>query len=143
MPAVQLPSMTPDIEDAEGNRIQLSMRALAALPDDGLGPAWQSLENLSAEYAAWIQRGRAQVAAFDARFGLVATRHLNACDACLGRINAGISLLRNDSRVRRAFRLANLAMLLQQIGTKQLARRPLHWNMTLRLVGPEGPYWSP
>jgi Helicase conserved C-terminal domain len=143
MPAVQLPSMTPDIEDAEGNRIQLSMRALAALPDDGLGPAWQSLENLSAEYAAWIQRGRDQVAALDARFGPVATRHLNACDACLGRINAGISLLRNDARVRRAFRLANLAMLLQQIGTKQLARRPLHWNMTLRLVGPEGHYWSP
>jgi hypothetical protein len=143
MPAVQLPSMTPDIEDAQGNQIQLSMRALASLPEDGLGPAWQSLENLSVEYASWIQRGRNQVAALDPRYRSVATRHLDACDTCLGRINAGISLLRSDANVLRAFRLANLAMLLQQIGTKQLARRPFLWNSTLRLVSPDGPQRSP
>jgi hypothetical protein len=143
MPATQLPSMTPDIEDAQGNLIQLSMRALAALPDDGQGAAWQSLENLSAEYAAWIQRGRNQVTALDPRYRSVAARHLDACETCLRRINAGITLLRNDADVLRAFRLANLAMLLQQIATKQLARRPLVWDSTLRLVSPEGPQQSP
>ena len=73
LPAVQLPSMTPDIEDAQGQRIQLSMRALAALPDDGQGPAWQSLQNLAAEYAAWIQRGRNEA--------LSLTSHLRAVAA--------------------------------------------------------------
>lgn len=143
MPAVQLPSMTPDIEDAQGNRIQLSMRELASLADDGAGPAWQSLENLAAEYSAWIQRGREQAAALDSRFAPVATRHLDACEACLNRINAGIVLLRSDAHVRSAFRLANLAMLLQQIATKQLIRRPLCWNAGLRRVGPDGAFESP
>lgn len=143
MPAVQLPSMTPDIEDANGNRIQLSMRALAALPDDGTGAAWESLDNVVAEYAAWIQRGREEAATLDARFAPVANRHLDTCGACLNRINMGIALLRSEPRVRRAFRLANLAMLLQQIATKQLVRRPLHWNAALRRVGPEGAHCSP
>ncbi len=144
LPAVQLPSMTPDIVDAQGNRLQLSMRALASLSDDGVGPAWQSLDSLASEYAAWIQRGRQQVADTpDVQFGPVATRHLNACETCLERINAGIALLRNDSRVRRAFRLANLAMLLQQIATKQLEKRPFHWDGASRLVRPQGPHQSP
>jgi len=144
LPAVQLPSMTPDISDAQGNRLQLSMRALAALPDDGLGPAWQSLDGLASEYAAWIQRGRQQVTGTpDAQFGPVATRHLDACATCLERINAGIALLRQNPRVRQAFRLANLAMLLQQIATKQLKRRLFYWDAASRLVRPQGPYESP
>jgi hypothetical protein len=143
MPAVELPSMTPDIVDRHGNRIQLSMRDLASLPDSGSGPAWLSLDNLSAEYADWIQQARDSVAGLEAKYRSVATRHLEACTACLARINAGIALMRSDARVRRAFRLVNLAMLLQQIATKQLARRPLAWNAGLRIVGPQGEYRSP
>ncbi len=144
LPAVQLPSMTPDITDAQGNRLQLSMRALASLPDDVVGPAWQSLDSLASEYAAWIQRGRLQVAETpDVQFAPVATRHLDACSICLERINAGIALLRQNPRVRRAFRLANLAMLLQQIATKQLKKRPFFWDEASRLVRPQGPHQSP
>ena len=76
MPAVQLPSMTPDITDESGNRIQLSMRSLAGLSDNGSGPAWDSLDNLSAEYAAWIGRSRVQIENLDANFDPVATPHL-------------------------------------------------------------------
>jgi len=143
MPAVQLPSMTPDITDQSGSRIQLSMRSLAELPDSGNGPAWDSLDNLCGEYAAWIERSRAQIKNMDANFAPVAARHLEACDTCLGRINNGIVLLRANPRVRQAFRMANLAMLLQQIGTKQLKRRRLLWSDALRLVLPEGEHRSP
>jgi hypothetical protein len=143
LPAVQLPSMTPDIEDANGNRIELSMRALASLPDNAEGSAWQSLDNLALEYGAWIERGRAGIRGLNADFAAVATRHLDGCDTCLNRINAGITLLRTDPGVRKAFRLANLAMLLQQIATKKLNRRPLNWSQTLRMVGPEGDHRSP
>jgi hypothetical protein len=142
MPAVELPSMTPDIQ-LNGAPVQLSMRALAALPDDGMGPAWQSLVDLAAGYAVWIRDRRSDAARLSPPHAAVATLNLDACDVCLARINAGIALLRNDVSVRLAFRLANLAMLLQQIATKQLTRRPLNWNATLQRVEPNGPNRPP
>lgn len=143
-PAVELPSMTPDIVDAEGNRIELSMRALAALPEDGLGPTWESLDNLASEYASWIERGRHQAAeSLDESLSDVAARHLDSCFESLERINTGISLLRHDRYVRQAFRLSNLAMLLQQISTKQLEKRPLDWDRDRHVVCPQGEHQSP
>ncbi len=145
MPAVELPSMTPDIYTAGGDIIQLSMRELAALSDDGQGPAWASLENLSAEYAAWIDQRVVEAATLGGNLSSVAIRHLEKCRECLGRINRGIELLRdpNNLRARRAFRLANLAMLLQQISTKQLARRPLEPIERTPWSAPLGQHRSP
>jgi hypothetical protein len=145
MPAVELPSMTPDIYTARGDIIQLSMRELATLTDDGQGPAWASLENLSAEYAAWIDQSVAKAEAIDGNLSDVAGRHLDKCRECLGRINRGIELLRgpNSGRARRAFRLANLAMLLQQISTKQLSRRPLEPLTQMPWAAPAGEHSSP
>ncbi len=143
-PAVELPSMTPDITDSAGNRLQLSMRELSALSNDGTGPAWQALEGLASEYAAWIERKRGEIGTnVESHYVPVATRHVEACAECLKRINAGIDLLRHNPSVRRAFRLANLAMLLQQIATKQLKTRPLHWDNAARLVRPQGSQCSP
>ncbi len=145
MPAVQLPSMTPDIHDSQGNRIQLSMRSLAALPEDGHGPAWQSLQNLATEYAAWIERGRNEAASLPEHLQNVANRHLDVCNDCLDRINRGIALLQapDNANARKAFRLANLAMLLQQIATKQLTRRPLEPRSAAPWVAPHGNHRSP
>lgn len=145
MPAVQLPSMTPDIKDAQGNRIQLSMRELASLPENGQGAAWQSLENLVAEYAAWIGRCRNEANALGQNLSPVAERHLDKCEACLQRINRGIELLRDpaNSKARKAFKLANLAMLLQQVSTKQLGRRPLERAAAAPWIRPGGEHRSP
>ena len=146
MPAVQLPSMTPDIQ-LNGTAVSLSMRALANLPDDGTGPAWKSLDDLYAGYETWIQQKQEEAATLPAQLREVANRHLIACGDCLARINAGIQLLRNQTeigvRARRAFRLANLSMLLQQIATKQLSRRPLGWTSTHRIVAAQGEHRSP
>lgn len=138
LPAVQLPSMTPDITDASGEPITLSMRDLAELPDAGVGGAWNSLDNLADQYELWIQTKKAEALQLYQSGGYeqVAARHLQACDNCLRRIRGGIALLRNDQGMRRAFRLANLAMLLQQISTKKLERRPLKWDETSRKVNP-------
>jgi hypothetical protein len=143
MPAVELPSMTPDILDSKGNRIELSMRALAALSDDGTGAAWTSLENLSTEYRAWIERERGEAVSLNTKLGLVACRHLDVCERCLARIDTGILLLKSNPLVRRAFRFANLSMLLQQISTKQLGRRPLEWSGMWNRVAPQGSHKSP
>ncbi|MBV6417425.1 MAG: hypothetical protein CMLOHMNK_02125 [Steroidobacteraceae bacterium] len=142
MPAVELPSMTPDIE-INGERVSLSMRSLASLPDSGEGSAWQSLEDLARGYGDWIQQRRGDVGGLSPGLAEVAGRHLDACDGCLSRIVAGIRLLRRDAAARRAFRLANLAMLLQQIGTKQLSRRKVEWNNEERRFTPAGEHDSP
>jgi hypothetical protein len=143
MPAVETPSMTPDIKDANGQPIQLSMRELAALPDDGQAGGWQTLTNVATEYGNWINGKRAELDGLPAHLRTVAARHLDAATDCLNRINGGIAILRNDDHARQAFRLANLAMLLQQIGTKQLVRRPLRWNQSAGLITPDGTHDSP
>lgn len=143
MPAVQTPSMTPDIRNAEGEPIQLSMRALTALPEDGQTGAWQTLTNVAGEYSNWIQAKRTELNGLPIHLRAVADRHLLAATACLDRINGGIEILKTDGRARQAFCLANLAMLLQQIGTKQLARRPLHWNQTAGIIAPQREHESP
>jgi hypothetical protein len=143
MPAVQTPSMTPDIKDAQGHAIQLSMRALASLPEDGQTGAWQALDKVAAEYDNWIHARNAELSRLPTHLRSVAHRHLAAAGACLNRISAGLEILRTDERARKAFRLANLAMLLQQIATKQLARRPLHWNQAAQVIAPQGANESP
>jgi hypothetical protein len=143
MPATELPSMTPEISDAGGNPIQLSMRALASLPDSGSGDAWRSLDALVEEYANWIERRRRDVNDLPSYLKPTATEHLEACDSCRARITVGVRLVRSDPLIRKAFKLANLAMLLQQIATKQLKKRPLSWLATMNRVGPAGSYQSP
>lgn len=146
MPAVELPSMTPDIV-LNGSAVRLSMRSLANLADSGEGEAWTSLDNLCSGFAAWIQQRRDESNSLSTNLREVASRHLLACEQCLSRINAGMQLLReqNDmgAKARRAFRLANLAMLLQQISTKQIPQRNLVWNAGLGVVAPDGDSVSP
>jgi hypothetical protein len=142
MPAVELPSMTPDIE-LDGKPIQLSMRGLSELPDNGTGAAWDSIDSLVAAYSGWIDRGQAEGLQLPQKLTPVAKRHFDGCRDCLTRMRSGVRLLRDDARVRKAFRLANLAMLLQQISAKQLGRRDLEWNESQRRVTPNGPHLAP
>jgi hypothetical protein len=129
MPAVELPSMTPDIVDDKGNSISLSMRELAELPAyDANHAAWKALETLLDLYDNWIQSQKDKINNIDIRFKEVASRHMDACGRCHDRIKVGVDILRHDARARTAFQLANKSMLLQQIASKQLERRPLYWN---------------
>jgi hypothetical protein len=143
MPAVQTPSMTPDVRDADGNPIQLAMRTLAQLSDDGQGPAWDALRKVTHEYHEWIKQRRAEAMSLGPHLRPVADRHLDAADRCRQRMDRGIELLSSDARARAAFRLANLAMLLQQIATKQLKRRSLRWDQARSSIQPEGLSRSP
>lgn len=143
MPAVETPSMTPDITDTDGRPIQLSMRELSALPADGEGGSWKALADLSTEYGNWIERRREEAKTLPSAMQLVAERHLAGCDRCLGRIDTGIALLKQDIRIRKAFQLANLAIILQQIATKQIRNRPLAWDQAHHTVSPTGVRVSP
>lgn len=128
MPAVETPSMTPDISDRDGKPIQLRMRDLASLSDSGEGSGWVGLEAILSEYGGWIRSRRDDALKLPSNLAEVAGVHLDHCEATLTRMVRGVSLLRNDSMVREAFRLANRAMLLQQIATKELKYEPLIWD---------------
>jgi hypothetical protein len=142
MPAVELPSMTPDVETEDGP-VRLSMRVLSKLQDDGSGVAWDSLQRVRDAYASWIVRCQASIEAIPEAMKPVALRHMTLCEECLARIDEGLGLLLTSAVDREAFRLANFAMLLQQIATKHLKRRALHWDPRQQRVVPHGQSVSP
>jgi hypothetical protein len=142
LPAVELPSMTPDI-DVNGTAVKLSMRELSRLQEDAAGDAWNSLRTVREGYAAWIADSQNSVRELNPSLAEVATRHLDLCRECLARIDDGLQQLASSAIDRQAFRLANLAMLLQQIATKHLHRRSLVWNATAGRITPTSALVSP
>ena len=142
LPAVELPSMTPDIK-IDGDYVKFSMRELALLSDDGTGLGWESLENLFKGYDEWIRQKEKEAVDLPKKFQGVSDRHFKECRLCLERIKEGIDLLKKDKNIRDSFRLANLSMLLQQIATKQIKKRDLIWNVDQKLHVPESDYISP
>jgi hypothetical protein len=137
LPAVELPSMTPDIT-MDGKSVSLSMRELANLPNyDCDNVAWQSLENLLSLYRNWIDDQTINIPKMDSRFSNIADCHMDACNQCHDRMKSGIEILKENSNARLAFKLANKSMLLQQIASKVLKKRPLEWDGNL--VAPANP----
>ncbi|MGK0270601.1 MAG: hypothetical protein ACI88H_001248 [Cocleimonas sp.] len=143
MPAVEMPSMTPDIEDEYGKSVSLSMRTLANLSDNRSDASWLELDNLVKFYRVWIDKKKAEVEKLNDELKNIANKHMTECEDCLQRMERGIGLIETDPNIRAAFRLANLSMLLQQIAAKQIEHRPLSWDSYSQNVLPEGTYISP
>ena len=142
MPAVELPSMTPNIE-IDGKPVVLSMRDLAKLSDESDEGSWLVLENLVSGYEEWIRCQENALNEVHGSLKHVAQKNLEGCERCCSRIRAGIELLKENPDAREAFKLANLAMLLQQIAQKQVDHRPLGWEKRSRRVDVSGSYVSP
>ena len=109
-----VPTSFPDLD--------LKMYDLSTLGDEAaIDPV---LNSLCDKYEEWIEQQQATVdnPDFPQEFQKAALRHLNKCRECLRRMHSGLDLLKADSTVMHAFRLANYAMLLQQ----------LHYDLTLR-----------
>jgi hypothetical protein len=143
LPTVELPSMTPEIMDGQGNPLVLTMRELANINVSDDDPTWNKLLGVGAAYKEWIRRRTGEAERLEPNFRNVALNHLAHCTQCLSRIQNGIQLLQNDPSILKSFQLANLAMLLQQIGTKQIRQRSLEWNDYERRVTVNGVYESP
>lgn len=142
MPAVQLPSMTPDIE-IDGVKLEIPIRDLAELSIDGTGTGWEMLNKLSSGYRSWIAAERNKIDALPGKYKDIAKSHLDKCDLCADRIDNGIELLKSDPAVLSAFKLTNIAMLLQQICTKEIKKRELIYSPELNKITHEGVYVSP
>lgn len=126
LPSYEAPSITPDITDEQGDRVVVRMAPLAGLVDgeDGLA----GVENVIRLYEAWIDEQEGRVAALDPRFQPAAARHVTQCRRVLSRMRAGREFLSSSEPARRAFRLANHAMLLQQLRTHRREPRRTQYN---------------
>lgn len=121
LPMVETPSVTPEIRRVDGSQVQVSMAALAGLvpDDDGL----EALEEVITLYEDWIAKRRRDIDSLEGGYRAAASRHLRDCSACAQRMRSGLSYLKTDDTAQQAFRLANHAILLQQIAAR-LSREP-------------------
>jgi len=123
LPVAETPSITPDITDADGSPLHIPMATLAGLVpgDDGM----RSLERLLDAYGTWIVTLRDQVDDVEEGLRDTARTHVIDCETALERMRRGVGLLRSDTKVRRAFELANRAILAQQLRTEPTPRRAI------------------
>ena len=75
----------------------------------------QNLHNMVENYRSWISNISTQSETIDQRLRETADRHINNCSDACERMEKGIIFLKENSMAFHAFRLANHAMLLQQL----------------------------
>ena len=139
LPAWELPPFSHDLNDAHGRPLKASMYKLAGLdPEDDGGT---DLDRLAGAYRDWI----ASLEPVDSRSPHIpgdlhetARVVIERCRECSDRIEAGLAFLRSDgphaARARKAFRLANEAMLISQLRSSrevrvpQMVDRRYHWD---------------
>lgn len=127
MPSVEIPSITPEITkvDLDGNEILLSISMLELGKPDNWNANLNQLNDLKCEYANWIisQKNNPIISNLPLKLQKKAKEHIQQCEVMLVRIATGIDILSNDKQARESFRLANLAMALQQVSQRDLVRR--------------------
>jgi hypothetical protein len=120
LPVVEVPSTTPDVHRADGTKLEVPMAPLAGLLPGEDGRA--SLEELVDAYASWLEGRRREAQHVAPELRATAAAHLEACARVLARMRRGVELLATDPQVRRAFELANRAILVQQLRSELPAR---------------------
>jgi hypothetical protein len=120
LPVTETPTISPDLLRPDGTALVASMVALAGLDagDDGLGV----LEETVSGYERWIQERREELATIPERFREAGRGHLLRCADAASRMRAGLDYLVHDQGAMRAFRLANHAVLLQQLVARDAPR---------------------
>ena len=121
LPAIEIPSTTPNVTRRDGTLVEVEMAPLAGLVpgDDGIA----ALEEVTSLYEEWIEQKIQEIATLDPGYYHAAWRHINECKKCVNRMRRGLRYLETAPTARRAFQLANHAMLLQQVHAGREPRR--------------------
>jgi hypothetical protein len=129
LPTFETPSITPEIRRDDGSVVQVSMAALAGLVggNDGLA----AIEDVIAGYDNWITTKSAEISALPNQYHGAARRHLGQCSEAVKRMRRGLAYVRSKPQALAAFRLANHAMLLQQIHSRR-DMRTITYDATAR-----------
>ena len=113
LPSFETPSISPEIRRTDGSNVEVAMAPLAGLVQDDDGQ--EALQEVVDLYAAWINQKQAEAKMLDGRYKEAGDWHIDLCRRCLDRVRDGLKFLANDSMAAAAFRLANEAMLIQQL----------------------------
>ncbi|HKO18075.1 MAG TPA: helicase-related protein [Acidobacteriaceae bacterium] len=113
LPHIELPNITSDVLREDRTPIEVSMAALAGLVpgDDG----FDSLQEVFDRYAAWVDARAQEARELEETHRIAADRHLEECLACVQRMRDGLHYLRSNAGALQCFRLANEALLIQQL----------------------------
>lgn len=118
LPAYEVASLTPNVyvtnSDGQRTAVTVSMEALAS----GMAEGSAQVETVLRLYAEWISARDAEVRSLLPRFQEAARRHVQLCREALERMQTGWDLVGSDAVAERAFRLANEAMLYQQVRSR-------------------------
>lgn len=93
------------------SKAALSMKTYSS----NTGEMFEDLALLCSDYKDWIDKEDKKLSGIDKRFVEVAKKQIEECKKCLSRMQAGLTLLKTDEEVLKAFQLANKAMLMQQL----------------------------
>ncbi len=139
LPVVEIPKTTPDICSSSGEPLVAYMRPLTGIDVNSEGI--EQLELIVRDYESWIAIQRGHISSLSGRLQKTATLHVDMCAEAAQRMRDGLALLESDQQVRRAFQLANLAMLMQQVRSRREARIASFDQEAMRLIFTE-PYES-
>lgn len=140
LPVFEAPSVTPEIRREDGSVIEVSMAALAGLIEgtDGLA----AIEEIVTRYEDWIEARRAELPGLAPALQAAARAHLGQCTDAAERMRCGLAYLRDTPQALAAFRLANHAILLQQINSRR-DLRSLSYNAASRRLVHSQPLQAP
>ena len=125
LPTTEVSGTTPDIRDENNKPVRVKMADMGHLE---LGDAgFKSLQEIVHLYESWITKQRDRISGLNPELQETATRHMNECERCAGRMKEGLEYLRTNTLARQAFQMANQAILMQQIRNR-LPVRSIGWN---------------
>lgn len=139
LPVVEIPSMSPDLKRKDGSVVKVSMADLAGLTsNDGL----ESLEEIVELYNEWIAEQENNIKDLPFDYQYKACEHMRVCRDAHKRMAEGIDYLKKEPTALKAFRLANHAMLLQQVRAKREPRL-VKFNIKTQSIVFDQPYQAP
>jgi hypothetical protein len=120
LPVYETPAVTPDLiypkwNAKAGRELKIRMLPLARSDDRWMEP----LLELADLYEKWIDRNEQKIRSLESDLREAARAHMEAARLCLNRLRAGLVLLEKDADAAAAFRLANEAVVLQQIAGRR------------------------
>lgn len=132
LPIFETPNTTPDIFTSSGEPLVASMRSLAGFDSETAG--FDELGGIVNEYERWIIEQEARIHGLSTRLKETARLHMSECAEAARRMRDGLLLLESDSQIKRAFQLANLAMLIQQVRSRREPRIASFDQLTSKLA---------
>jgi len=140
LPTFETPSITPDIKREDGSSLEVPMVTLAGLVKGDNGFA--ALQEVVERYENWIEAKRNEIATLEEQYQDAAQHHMDECERAAQRMRNGLNYLQNNARAKRAFQLANHAILLQQISSRGELRRA-NYDKKARRFNFSAPYQAP